>query len=440
MAFGKESDSESESDSVEEVQIKRFLNKDFGASIKQAKGQLASHKGVKSQQGHYHILKLEKNKKLYDGKHWNVDVGRQFERSTRRLTTQTITKAVGEEQSRQVSDAKQRRTRARKSLTPLVAEFKGILRFSEKMQTVNNVSQQKRAAAIKEEIQQELVRKKNRERIANEIEQERREQIRLLRAMAPNAKRSVSKEEMLKSMAETNNRRSMINRDLEEASSRLKDSEEAMTNKYHLAMGEMLDESLIKVVQTFDRSKTRALCEEEKIRKIREQNKKQNSKDKTKIKDTRLYDGVMNDLKRLSQLVKLEESATESTQKTKIKELKTECQEELMRKISRKWAEQVTATERVRRIQEIEMNLNRMDDAKEDMKNMMSRIQRQMIIERFGGKWITQTPVNMHRQRACGESAGESAMRKDQSEQDRKLRSIRMKCRRQSCVVRREDD
>lgn len=432
MAKDEDSDSDwSDSDSVEEIQIKRFLNKDFGESIKQAKYQQDSHKGVKPQKSHYYLLKCQKNPSQYDGKHWDVAADNHFERSTRRLTKRRIDTAVDKEQSMQMNEGKHRWLQARKSLTPMTNEFKEVMCISEKMQIVNNACQQSKSAKVKDEVQGQLVRKSNIERVSKETEQERHDQIRILRSMAPNANRSASTEDLVKSMAETNKRRSVINRDLEEACLRLMDSEEVMDNSYQSAMMEMLDESLIKVVFMFDRNKTKALFEEEKIQRIRDFNNL--FRDKLRGKAIKNYDSVLTDVKQLARLIKLEEEAKEHSQQSLVKELKTEVQEELMRKVSRKWAEQVMAAERSRRIQEMEMSMKRTNQAKEDTKQMMSRIQRQMIIEKFGGKWIVAHKNLNKKKQGTEENTAETA-------QDRKLRSMRMNFRRPSGVIRCDDD
>jgi len=48
-------ESESDLDSVEEVQIKHFCNRDFSQGIKQAKSMYDSHAGIKRHPGYYKV-------------------------------------------------------------------------------------------------------------------------------------------------------------------------------------------------------------------------------------------------------------------------------------------------------------------------------------------------------------------------------------------------
>ncbi|XP_060075857.1 uncharacterized protein LOC132555526 [Ylistrum balloti] len=426
------SDTDSESESIEEFQIKRYLNKDFGQGIKQAKALQNTHSGIKKQPGFY---KLQDRKhwsqdgKSYAGKHWDVEGAVPLGRATRRLTIHHINAEVNKEKARKVTLEESEKTIASQTLSPLNEEFNDTLRFSEKKMKTKEASMKNQQAKVKDDMQLQLLHYTHAGLVAMETEEERYNQIKLLRAMLSNVDKSPSVEDLVDAMAETNQKRSYINRDLEEAFGKLIEDERSLDDDYREAMMEMLDESLIRVVLNKDRDITKKMSEDEQKERVMEQNNL--FKDQQRAKAMKNFEKVLADMKRIYQQVLDEEEEIEERYKDKVRELKFKVQEELVRKIAVKWVQKACADEKTRRIQEFEnAGTTKNKVAWEAMKNLMSRVQRQMILSKFDGKWIDfkeKEKAKMHELFP-------------ETDQDRKIREMRTKSRRPSCVVRGGDD
>nr|XP_006814340.1 PREDICTED: uncharacterized protein LOC102809824 [Saccoglossus kowalevskii] len=99
--------------------------------------------------------------------------------------------------------------------------------------------------------------------------------------------------------------------------------------------------------------------------------------------------------------------------------------EEMARRASIRAADRAMAIERIRRIKEAEDEaMGRVDPVKEALKDYMVQIQEQMLLQKFHGHRVRKVKNQKREQYYPAES-----------QQDSKLRNIRMKSRRQSCVI-----
>ncbi|XP_033731530.1 uncharacterized protein LOC117321174 [Pecten maximus] len=426
--------SDSDSDN-EEFQIKRYMNTDFGQSIKQAKTLQNHYSGIKPQPGFYELCDRKHwslGTKSYCGKHWDVEGVTPLARSTRRLTLHNVNTEVDKEKARKIQKEDSEKREASQTLCPMNKEFNDTVHFSEKKMRAEAASMRNHQAKIKDDMQLQLLNFTHAGLVALETEEERFNQIKLLRAMLNNVNKSASIEDLVDAMSETNEKRNHINRDLEEAFGRLVEEEKDLDDDYREAMMEMLDESLIRVILNMDRDVTKKMFEDEKKERVMEQNNL--LKDKKRAKAMKNFEEVLDDMRRIYQQVLDEEERIEESYKDKVREVKTRMQEELVRKFAAKWAEKACADEKTRRIQEFENPGTKKNVAWESMKNLMSRVQRQMILSKFDGKWID------FKEEAKKEKAKRHETLVPETEQDKKIRQIRTRSRRPSCVVRGDDD
>lgn len=413
------SESDSDSDSIEEIQIRRYLGS-FSDRIRQAKVQIGIKSGLKRQPGHYHLrdrrhTDLEPRRQGYDGKNWEVSLPIQLQRSTPRLTRYMIGKLIKQEQkSRVQGDQEGQQMLAIKSLEPLVQEFKGIILYNSNRLAKERGHQIAEVEKLKDSVQWEMLRKKLIKQHSEEAEEERTQRIKVLNGLLDNDKRTPSIEDLLIGMAETNYKRSMLNKDLTEAQENLEHNKNEESNNYHTAMSEMLDESLGKVVHTFATNETKTLCAKEQIRQVAEQNNQQNPSKNQKTKME-----VLMELKKAFEKVETEEQRAKQKERTKLIDMKVAVQEELLRKVASKWVDVAIAEERSRRILEASNTnptLNR-------MRHLVSRVQRQMLLEKFRGTW-----VNIAEKLEMETEA--SVDRKKETEVDKQLRRQRENQRR----------
>ncbi|OWF40944.1 caldesmon-like [Mizuhopecten yessoensis] len=428
------SDSDSDSDSIEEFQIKRYLNRDFGQGIRQAKNLQNNYSGIKKQPGFYELRDRKQkslDEKTYSGNHWDVEGMAPMARATRRLTLHHINAEVDKEKDRKVHFEETEKLMASEALSPMNKEFDDTMKFSGKKMKTETASVKNHQAKVKDDMQLQLLNYTHAGLVAMETEEERFHQIKLLRAMLSNVDKSPSVEDLVDAMSETNQKRTYINRDLEEAFGRLVDDEKCLDDDYRGAMMEMLDESLIRIVLNMDRDVTKKLFEDEQKERVMEQNNL--LKDKERAKAIQNFDKVLDNMRRMYQQVLEEEERIEESYKEKVRELKSRVEEELVRKIAAKWVEKACADEKTRRIQECENVDREKNVAWESMKNLMSRVQRQMILSKFDGKWVD------FKEEARKEKAKIIELLPE-TNQDRKMREMRTRSRRPSCVVRGDED
>lgn len=414
--------------------MKRYMNTNFGHSIQQAKNLQNTHSGIKPQPGFYELCDRKHwslDTKTYRGKHWDVKEVVPLRRSTRRLTIHNVNAEVDKEKARKVQKEEIEKKEAVQTLTPVNKELKDTVHFSEKKMKAEEASTKNHQAKVKDDMQLQLLHFTHAGLVAMETEEERLYQIKLLRGMLNNMDRSPSVEDLVDAMAETNQKRTYINRDLEEAFGRLVEEEKELDDDYREAMMEMLDESLIKVILNMDREVTKRLSEEEQKDRVMEQNNL--LKDKKRAKAMQNFEKVLSDMKRIYRQVLEEEERIEETYRDKVREVKSRMQEELLRKFAAKWVEKACADEKSRRIQEFENSDNRKNVAWESMKNVLSRVQRQMILSKFDGKWID------FKEEATKEKTKKVNLQVPETEHDRKIRQMRTRVRRPSCVVRGDD-
>lgn len=425
-------DSDSDSDSVEEIQIKKYMNTDFGQAIRQVIALQNSHSGIKKQPGFYELRDRKQRQldgKYYDGQHWPVSNWKQCARATRRLTQKCIDEEVDKERERRIPLEDTEKETAVKVLKVMHQEFNDTMQFSKKKMKSEEGTAKNHHAKVKDDMQMQLLNFTHAGLAAMETEQERVNQIKLLRAMLSNADKSPSVEDLVDSMSSTNQKRNYINRDLEEAFGRLQDDEKDLDDDYRVAMMEMLDESLIKVVLDQDREITRKMFEEEQLERVKEEHTLK--KDKIKERAIEAFQKVHQDMKRVYQQVLDEEEKIEESYKDKVREIKSRVQDELTRKMARRWIERACADEKTRRIKEFAVGPKK-NVAWDSMKNLMNRVQRQMILSKFDGKWVDL------KQAAKKEKCTDTLQ--PETDQDRKMREMRTGSRRPSCVVRGDDD
>lgn len=426
-------ESDDSDDSVEEIQIKRYLNPSLESGLLQAKALQGTHIGVKKQRGYYQLSDLRHaviNQKQfgYEGHHYDVEVRTDLHRSTPKLTHNAINRELDKEQKRRTKIEAETRKQAKSSLTGLNNEYKENLNISEKKIKEDEANERHELSIIKDEVQVEMGRKQSVRAIEGESEEERKRQIKLLKAMTSEAEKTPSITELVDGMADTNHKKQIIQQDLNEAFARLCDDQDELTIEYRKALTELLDESMITLSLMLDRDKTKQLSCEEQMERIKKQYDL--IYDKMKWENLNRFDEVMFDLRRIFKKVEQLEDEEDRKYRERQAELKAMVQEELLRKYARKWVEKATANERMRRLKEDLGEPKDKDPMKETMKTVIMRMQRQMILNKFKGNWVD--PM----------ATGQKSVERDdedyeeESDYDKKLRLMRTKNRRQSRVAK----
>ncbi|XP_046568653.1 interaptin-like [Haliotis rubra] len=425
---------DSDTDSVEEVQITRYLNQGLLQGLQQAKACNDVKLGVKRQTGYYH-LKDRKHAVItpkvvaYDGKHWDLTVSNRLHRATPRLTAYAIEREIAREQLQQVKSEESRQQAASRVLQGLHAEFQDRITQSLVLEQEILERMKNNLAVLKDDAHCELMRKHNIKHFDEEAEIERERQVAMVEIFngcmkSPNMSRSV--ENMLGGIAESNHRKSIVQQDLTEAFARYNEEEVEADSEYKDAMMEMMDESLNTLRQMFNKNNTKRLEEDE--RRQRLVDLKKQSKDPNFRRQRKEFDGVMNDLHNAFDNLKQQEMTASSEFETLMSDRKECVLQELRRGYAARWVDKISAREKARRIQEEENLLLQKDPYRDQLLKVVSRVQRQMILQKFAGRWI-----NLAGARKIEEEIDD--LEGIENDRDKKLKATRIRARRPSCVV-----
>lgn len=267
-------ESDSDTDSVEEFQVKKFLFKSFKERIQQAKAECEKNtkSGVKRQPGHYHLRDSKRTdllsfRSLYNGRHWDLEEPPQLQRSTRRLARFAMMNTLSEEQQNRTQNVN-RYSDAMTILDPLNKEFVGVIAFNQDKLIEERDLMCSQAEEAKDLFQLELLRNNLHTQLNKDLEEERERRIKLLYGLCDDTLRTPSIEDLVSCMEDTNYRRAVVNRDLAEAQENLEKKEDTINQEYNDAMFEMLDESLSTVVHAFAAIETTKSFEIEKKRRM----------------------------------------------------------------------------------------------------------------------------------------------------------------------------
>uniref|UniRef100_K1Q0H6 Uncharacterized protein n=1 Tax=Magallana gigas TaxID=29159 RepID=K1Q0H6_MAGGI len=262
-------------------------------------------------------------------------------------------------------------------------------------------------------------------------EKEREHQVRLLMAMKDDAMRTASIDSLVDSMAFTNQKRSLINTDLEEA--RLsdlisfRDDQKETDVEYNKAVGEMLDQSLITVVQESHKDILKE--QEEQARKEKIELQKMIENDKVAYQNQNRFSKAVKMIVAMYRDLEMKEHKEEEKMKQYVEDVKFTAQEDIVRIVNTKRTCSLYRKEKSRRIQEEEQLVTQDNPARAAMMNVMNRVQRQMLLQKFKGKW-----VNITNKKKAGRTEEQSE--ENLTERDKKLRMIRTKNRKETKVVR----
>ncbi|ESO95066.1 hypothetical protein LOTGIDRAFT_232173 [Lottia gigantea] len=423
--------SDSDTDSEDEIQIKKYFNNDLLSAIKQAKHAQESRSGIKRAPGH-HLLRnkkqvvIVKRIKAYDGRHWNVDCDNSLERATKRLTINAVIAEEDKEQLRRVKEEENTSEQARKVLLDLHAEFFANMSLSKWRQAAEEAEETFDVQSQLSDVQCQLVRQANSKDIDNQTEEEKFRQLKLVTQMNNKATRTLSQEDLLIAMAESNRKKIIVQTDLVEAFARYEDEKSNVTQEYNTAMFEVMDESLNSIKQMFNKRKTRRESLVEQNRRVADL--KPLMKERTYQRYMHHYNIVMSNLRNAFKKVRAREEEIEAESRRITEERKVIMQEQLVRKHAMKWVTFAFAKERQRQITECEEKAFKSDPFYDAVKLALAKVQREMILHKFNGKWVD-------KRKTSTEMPVEGL-----TEHDRMLKTMRMKSRRKSCVVKEDDD
>nr|XP_034321304.1 trichohyalin-like [Crassostrea gigas] len=432
-----DSSSCSDSDSVEEVVVQRYLKQDLQSSLAQGRALIRQHHGIKPQPGHYRLKDcchavVDHKTHGYQGKHWETSgpTG-NLEKGTRRLTTKAVDKEMDQERNWRAKREEKLSKLAREIIQPLLDDFNDTLVISKREMAAEDRLLTHHQESVKDSVQCELVCRENGRRVDEMAEKEREHQVRLLMAMKDDAMRTASIDSLVDSMAFTNQKRSLINTDLEEASERLQDDQKETDVEYNKAVGEMLDQSLITVVQESHKDSLKE--QEEQARKEKIELQKMIENDKVAYQNQNRFSKAVNMIVAMYRDLEMKEHKEEEKMKQYVEDVKFTAQEDIVRIVNTKRTCSLYRKEKSRRIQEEEQLVTQDNPARAAMMNVMNRVQRQMLLQKFKGKW-----VNITNKKKAGRTEEQSE--ENLTERDKKLRMIRTKNRKETKVVRWQDE
>nr|XP_022310178.1 trichohyalin-like [Crassostrea virginica] len=426
------SSSDTDSAFEEEVVVQRYLKQDLKSGLAQGKALLRHHDGVKPQPGHYKLRDcchavVDHKAHGYQGKHWETSKkSGNLEKATRRLTTQAVDQEMDHERKRRAKREEELSQMAKAIIQPLLEQFNDTLIISQREMAAEQRLLAHQQESVKDSVQCELVCKENAKRVDKMAEEERQYQVKLLLAMKDDAMRTASIDSLVDSMAVTNQKRSLINTDLEEASERLQEDQQELDVEYNKACGEMLDQSLITVVQESHRDLINE--QEEQARKEKMEFQEMVAKDKVASHYKHKFSKAVKKIAAMYKELEMEEKKEAETLMQKAEDVKFTAQEDIVRIVNTKVSSKLVHEEKVRRIKEEEQMLNEDNPARTAMMNLMNRVQRQMLLQKFKGKWVNITQKKK-------ESTAEKQSEDNLSEQDKKLRRMRTKNRKETKIV-----
>ncbi|XP_033113024.1 uncharacterized protein LOC117113711 [Anneissia japonica] len=370
---------------------------------------------------------------FYDRKHWDVEEEEScyLERKLRKQTVSAVDDAVDREKLRRMRDERNRHLGAKSMVLTINNELFRLIGF-------NLEAEKKKIDSIMHDCEDNLdyslnvlARKANDFKLVRAVEDERERRVSLMNAMTDDNKTASDKEfrNYLKCLAHVNNIWAAIQNELNGAMGDLEvvkaEEEHALDDLYR----EMKDELVLNFKRSTNSLGSLMQEENEKRRRLAEARAYASGKkqmDKTSTKSMQLKVLSHEELMRLFAGVIQDESQKEARAVRESEIHHDDVMQRMIRRQSIQWADNECALERTRRILEAEReSRSGIDYEKERIRDAMQSIQENMIIEKFHGHRIVVPKQTFH---TYDEDQFET-------EQDRKLRQVRMKSRRQSCAV-----
>ncbi|KAJ8036664.1 hypothetical protein HOLleu_20707 [Holothuria leucospilota] len=388
--------------------------------------------------------------RFYSGHHWEVD-GRyhsgsdldeqpgdefnnrplQLERTTCKLTVLAVQDAMGAEQRRRKRKQSQLADRAKDALKPLHNELEAIINRNEERLKQERKESVREMGDVKDDVMIELIRQYNDQILEEDVESERQRRLEQYDQLTESDDINDENRERLKSLAFV----SSLWQDMQcELTGAFNDLDEVHTEEDNAVNGlflELKDEfirsfqratHLMKLHMTEEKERRRSLSEARSIA------AGQKDMDTTRKKAMLAKTAVDEELNRLFAGVKKDDSFGTGVGQGQASRDMDQTLEGLVHKVHARDVDQACAEERIVRLAEIaeEMEFGTMDSMKEALKDAMVLIQEQMLLSKFHGHKV-QTTVT--------KTSGRQVSQEGETEQDKKLRTARLKSRRQSCVV-----
>ncbi|XP_006814340.2 uncharacterized protein LOC102809824 [Saccoglossus kowalevskii] len=389
--------------------------------------------GIKRRPGHYTIgtrLNAPKDGGLdhfYNGKHWEIDMEKPLERTTRGLTLSAVAEMVEKEQLRRVREDAKIRQMAWKVLSELNNEFKNTIIKSQEDHNVFIVEEVEKVEERKNDVMVQLGRLRKKLMNTAMAEDERARRVEMMNELS---KTDQYEDDFIlgvyaKAYADVNRKWAAVQSDFMDAMSDLDEVRDEEDHEIDDRYTEIKDCFVLNFKRASTMIRIQVAAQAEKRRQLLERRQLDLNTDKTRRWGMQRKDLTQQQLIRHFAALLHQEESTKLITMSMCININSMVMEEMARRASIRAADRAMAIERIRRIKEAEDEaMGRVDPVKEALKDYMVQIQEQMLLQKFHGHRVRKVKNQKREQYYPAES-----------QQDSKLRNIRMKSRRQSCVI-----
>ncbi|XP_041459842.1 centromere-associated protein E-like isoform X2 [Lytechinus variegatus] len=422
----------SQADEVREKVLKRHL-----------KHRLPRKKGMYELPTRRRSVQTNQDHHFYDGNHWevggvdpsrdqDVDVGSDplaMEHTTRKLTIQAVNQAVDTEQERRIKKESRDMRRASAVLSPVNKELKSIVHKSKKTEKKKEKEIIMKVEEKLDTVLDQLLHTDHLKSMEETENAEREWRMRRMEDLTDFDKAEADKTLLteVKTMSNVAKARRNVETELMGAFHDLEEVHDEVEHGVDDLYRELKDDFVLSFKRTTHLMKVHALEENERRRRLQEIEKFVDEKESDPVHDKAMdsKDMVQDELIRTFATVQLAEAEEEETCRARTEVMKGEALEELLHCRNGQLADNACVEERKRRIKEAESELqsSHVDPIKERMRDAVKLVQEQMLMKKFHGKKIqprSEPPKN--------------ASSEEESLNDQRLRQMRMKARRKSCV------
>eukprot|EP00057_Strongylocentrotus_purpuratus_P011481 XP_011665955.1 PREDICTED: uncharacterized protein LOC105439087 [Strongylocentrotus purpuratus] len=418
----------SQADEVREKVLKRHLK--HRLPLKQGMYELSTRRrSVQTKQDHH----------FYDGHHWEVggvdpakDDGSDplfMEHTTRKLTVQAVNEAVDAEQERRVKKESRDMRRASTVLTPMNKELKSIVHKSKKAEKKKDKDMVMKVEEKLDTVMDQLLHTDHLKEMENAEEEERQWRMHRMEDVTDFDKSQADKGLLAEvtTMSNVAKTRHNVETELLGAFHDLEEVHDEVEHGVDDLFRELKDEFVLSFKRTTHLMKLPGLEEKERRRRIQEienfVNEGKSDPLKERAMDTK--DTMHDELTRTFATVQLAEAEKDETTRADAEVRMGGALEELLHSRNSKMADDACAKERRRRIKEEEMEFrsSSVDPDKERMRDAVKLVQEQMLIKKFHG-----------RKKEPQSKKPTETFSKEECLNDKKLRQMRMKARRQLSI------
>ncbi|KAF0296088.1 hypothetical protein FJT64_006409 [Amphibalanus amphitrite] len=377
--------------------------------------------------------------RLYRGRCYVVELPYRLERSTRGLTRTAVSRAMEDERVRRVSELRQRGALVSELWLAVQAELRQLARDAEQEDVESTITSTQTNEDRMELVREELVQKVHRKAVRAEVAEAQQWKQMFFKGISKNKVRCLPTDAM-EAVASTSEHMNSVLQQLQEAFSCSEIEEGSRQEVIQERAQDLKDACLTELLRCVAVQKIKVEITIETERQVHEFKRgrpaavrKSGSQEGVDLGAAK--QAVGGSLGKIFKRVSDREMKKDNRVRDRVSELKTICQEEVVRKVMAKQVAVMCNHEKARRIVESEDPAVMNDPDRARIADHWVRVQAQMVVDKFMGKKpMKKTSVTEVLE---GRSGSPSPIR---SALDRRLKAVRERFRRPAVYFCDEDD